>query len=273
MMADVGKAGWLATADRKFGYFLSERIVEGKESWWGSRVYHGMKPGQKVLLMQTYGGSSDTLRGIYGVATVIKVRQPNEKRNNVKLRYLKKFQRFIPLHRPFSAHVKQLASKMQTPFLRRRVLAKPGEIGGFIPITKHDLPLLTKILQARASHNQGTQESSHPYIIKGREGKKTYSAILRRERNPRLVREAKNHFADTHNGRLYCEVCKFDFKERYGDRGAGFVECHHKRPVSSFRKQKTTTYKDLVMLCSNCHSMIHNQLPWLTMKQLRRIRR
>lgn len=67
-MANLGNARWLANADSKFGYMLPERIEreikrKGIVSW-KSRTFREMKPGHRVLLMQTYGGKTDSLRGI-----------------------------------------------------------------------------------------------------------------------------------------------------------------------------------------------------------------
>ena len=55
---------------------------------------------------------------------------------------------------------------------------------------------------------------------------------------------------------LKCEVCGFDFEEVYGKLGAGYIEVHHKKPVSE-GEHITDLNTDLVMLCSNCHRMIH----------------
>jgi hypothetical protein len=49
---------------------------------------------------------------------------------------------------------------------------------------------------------------------------------LVRERNQALVKAAKSRF-QTANGRLYCEVCGFDFASLYGELGDGFIEAHH----------------------------------------------
>jgi hypothetical protein len=35
------------------------------------------------------------------------------------------------------------------------------------------------------------------------------------------------------------EVCHFDFAGRYGDRGKGFIECHHTKPLSDIRPTLT----------------------------------
>lgn len=89
-----------------------------------------------------------------------------------------------------------------------------------------------------------------------------------RERNRRLVRRKKEKvLAET--GSLACEACGFDFHATYGERGSGFIECHHVVPVRDLRPGARTRLKDLSLLCANCHRMIHVRSPWLTVEQLR----
>lgn len=47
-----------------------------------------------------------------------------------------------------------------------------------------------------------------------------------KERNPKGITEAKDWFKRA-NGRLYCDICTFDFEERYGEIGKEFIEGHH----------------------------------------------
>lgn len=100
------------------------------------------------------------------------------------------------------------------------------------------------------------------------EGKLLLKKHLQRERNPRLISEAKKRFVER-NGRLFCEVCGFDFEEAYGDLGKNFIEAHHTKPVSEMAEGETTKVEDIVMLCSNCHSMIHRKKPWLDKERLK----
>ncbi|MCK9223168.1 MAG: HNH endonuclease [Limnochordia bacterium] len=89
-----------------------------------------------------------------------------------------------------------------------------------------------------------------------------------RERNPNLVTVAKNSFLKRH-GRLYCEACGFDFAKAYGDRGEGCIEVHHKTPLSELESGHTTTsIEDVLLVCANCHRIIHRIRPWLTTEQI-----
>lgn len=63
-----------------------------------------------------------------------------------------------------------------------------------------------------------------------------------------------------HNGSLLCETpnCGFDFFKVYGDIGKEYAEVHHKIPLSQAPVYgRKTLLEDLVIVCSNCHAMIH----------------
>lgn len=67
---------------------------------------------------------------------------------------------------------------------------------------------------------------------------------------------------------LACEVCAFDFGQTYGERGQGYIEAHHVEPLH-VGGEKPRSIKDLALLCSNCHRMIHTKPPWPTPAELR----
>ena len=100
------------------------------------------------------------------------------------------------------------------------------------------------------------------------EGQAKYVRHKTRERNPGIVKDKKSAFKKEF-GRLFCEVCNFDFKEAYGSRGDGFIECHHNVPLHEEESERVTKLSDLTLLCSNCHRMIHRKKKWLTIKELK----
>ncbi len=102
------------------------------------------------------------------------------------------------------------------------------------------------------------------------EGKLLLKLHLQRERNPKLIRNAKKNFLDK-NGRLYCEICGFDFNDKYGELGKNYIEAHHMIPVSTMAEGEKTKIEDIVMVCSNCHSMIHRKKPWLNKTELKKL--
>lgn len=101
------------------------------------------------------------------------------------------------------------------------------------------------------------------------EGKKVQRMHFGRERSVKLVRDAKRAFKER-NGRLFCEVCAFDFAHTYGPAGSGFIEAHHIKAVSKLGSKAKSKMSDLAMVCANCHRMLHRQRPWKTPQQLRK---
>ncbi|MGX4691569.1 HNH endonuclease [Streptomyces sp. JNUCC 63] len=90
-----------------------------------------------------------------------------------------------------------------------------------------------------------------------------------RERN-RGLRKKKIDSVLRRGGTLACEACGFDFEEVYGERGAGYVECHHVVPLHEAGEGKTRL-SDLALICANCHRMIHRRAPWPTPAELRAV--
>jgi len=96
------------------------------------------------------------------------------------------------------------------------------------------------------------------------EGEKSVRLISYFERNP-VLRQKAIIFHGTK-----CKVCNFDFEEKYGEHGKNYIEVHHIVPLSTIPEPSTIDpEKDLTVLCSNCHRMIHRkQEQIMTPKQL-----
>jgi predicted HNH restriction endonuclease len=58
---------------------------------------------------------------------------------------------------------------------------------------------------------------------------------------------------------LACMACGFEFEKTYGQFGAGFAEVHHMMPLAEAGTRKTDPSTDLVVLCANCHRMVHRK--------------
>lgn len=83
-------------------------------------------------------------------------------------------------------------------------------------------------------------------------GEKVFTSI-RRERDLNLRKRALAiHGYD-------CMACAFNFEERYGPLGKEFLEVHHAVPLAEAGERWTNPETDLVVLCSNCHRMVHHQ--------------
>jgi 5-methylcytosine-specific restriction enzyme A len=97
------------------------------------------------------------------------------------------------------------------------------------------------------------------------EGRVRYRVHKTRERRRS---EEKKRDVLHRTGRLECEVCAFDFEAAYGELGYGFAECHHKLPLSDGKR--TTYLRDVAIVCSNCHRMLHRG-DFMSIDALRRL--
>ena len=57
---------------------------------------------------------------------------------------------------------------------------------------------------------------------------------------------------------VVCVVCGFDFGQRYGEIGEGYIHVHHLVPISAIGEQDVLDPEnDLRPVCPNCHAMLH----------------
>lgn len=104
-------------------------------------------------------------------------------------------------------------------------------------------------------------------LTEAREGQLLTRVHRYRERNVAIVKCKKASYLKQH-GHLSCEACSIDLQATYGERGEEFIECHHTRPVSELAAGQTTKLAALVLLCANCHRMVHAARPWWTVEEL-----
>lgn len=102
-----------------------------------------------------------------------------------------------------------------------------------------------------------------------REGELLLASHYARERNSTLRRKKLDQIKAAGQP-VACTVCGFDFERRYGQRGSGYIEVHHTVPLHISGSTTTTKLSDLILLCANCHRMIHRE-EWITPDQLRAI--
>lgn len=106
-------------------------------------------------------------------------------------------------------------------------------------------------------------------------GRAEYAEARRRQReryyfarNPQLTADAKAKYGHR------CQICDFDFAERYGKLGENYIECHHlsplaERPEAEQLSGTTTGLDEVRVVCSNCHRMLHRKRPAIDPDELR----
>jgi predicted HNH restriction endonuclease len=112
------------------------------------------------------------------------------------------------------------------------------------------LPLLAQVFDMVSLSDAAALEGE----TTGFEGKQVQRWVNSYERDSGLRRAAIRIHGTT------CMACDFDFGTRYGSLGVGFIEVHHTVPVSSLGgSAPINPADDLVVLCSNCHSIVHRR--------------
>jgi 5-methylcytosine-specific restriction enzyme A len=92
------------------------------------------------------------------------------------------------------------------------------------------------------------------------EGERRQAFIYHRRREAQARRQKIHDTQQRNGGRRICEVpnCGFDFAERYGALGEGYVQIHHLLPLGKAPDRgRPTKLEDLAVVCANCHVMIH----------------
>lgn len=83
------------------------------------------------------------------------------------------------------------------------------------------------------------------------ENRKSVQRHLQRERRSHLatLRKQKDNYI--------CQICRFDYAQKYGSLGEDFAEAHHIIPLGKNEKQRNTSVEDLITVCADCHRMLH----------------
>lgn len=143
-----------------------------------------------------------------------------------------------------------------------------GTGGIYLPKTEYlekEIKVTFELCKSVASDLKSQDKEN--YYSPSFEGAKKEKLISYYERNPIIRARAIAYHGVT------CCVCGFNFERFYGKRGRNYIEVHHVIPISKFNKEIEVDPKsDMVVLCSNCHRMIHREVNHpLTIEELRNI--
>lgn len=113
-----------------------------------------------------------------------------------------------------------------------------------------DLRRAVESILENAPLDQGDEDEESIRRTEG--GAKVYTA-KRYERIAKYRSEAIAHHGTA------CMACHFDFAASYGMLGSGYIEVHHSMPLAEHGTRATDPKTDLVVLCANCHRMVHRK--------------
>ena len=124
---------------------------------------------------------------------------------------------------------------------------------------------------------QGKKKEIYVYNEKDMvsEGKTAKKDTIVRKRSKKLRDAAIEYYTDR-NGEICCAACGFCFEKVYHERGKGFIEIHHEKPLYQFSTDGFETYigeavKNMKPVCSNCHRMLHRGSDLISVADLREI--
>ena len=136
---------------------------------------------------------------------------------------------------------------------------KSFAMGGTVSANDYKVIVLERYIEFLSDSNRHNTTIVKPHgrkvsddeLLEATEGMMKEVAFFRRQRN----RAIRNQCAARDN--YTCQVCGFSFEKTYGERGKGYIEVHHLKPLFSYDDEHDIELHDLISLCSNCHSMIH----------------
>jgi len=126
------------------------------------------------------------------------------------------------------------------------------------PISRIDIPKnqinkvrLSDLYQHSTANTEGPTLSSRGTQTEFPEGGIQELTLELRKRNPLLREQAIARYGDR------CQICGFSFEELYGELGKGYIEVHHLTPLSDREGEASTRVEDVMVVCANCHRMLH----------------
>ena len=158
-----------------------------------------------------------------------------------------------------------------------------------VKVVEDNIGFLEYLFESGFKYEESKEFASKVYAVQGKkrklyvysendvvlEGKANIKTSKTKERSKMLREAAVKYY--TVDDRIKCCACGFDFTEKYGEHGAGYIQIHHEKPIYQYSDEGFSTYiKEAILntkpLCANCHCMIHrNKTHMLEIEELKEI--
>jgi predicted HNH restriction endonuclease len=237
-----------------------------------------MQIGDRALLWRAKGSHRDAISGLVAVGQIVDECRPEdelshpewlhdswtgEKPKNSEHKAGIHIEEYRPSPSEGMITRRQVA---QDPLLARMAIITARVGSNFRVSTEQE----QRLLELWRAANDDSLEGFSAGEISASEGRILERIHRTRERNRSVVSAAKTRFKQKH-GRLFCELCGFCYSDAYGDLGADFIEAHHLTPVSDMSSGEETTPDDLMMVCANCHRMLHRGDPEQNLETMKKL--
>ena len=215
-------------------------------------------------------------RYYYGYGTIGKITSDGGNNYYAELLNVIAFEKKVPIYHPNGGYIEQIGfeSVRKKPAWQRsiRKISEPafwfilneglGEAAAEQLMMNPSQPLMSE----RQCKEDIEEETKTDYVVQ-KEGSVRLVYTTRYERNPKLRAQAVRYHGTS------CMACGFNFHEKYGERGKQYIEVHHIKPLAESKEEMEVDPKtDLIVVCSNCHRMIHRKKnEVLSLEELREI--
>lgn len=134
----------------------------------------------------------------------------------------------------------------------------------------NDIFALVEVRLAADAFNGNPQSLESTVFTEGRRVWKKHRTF---ERSSKAVIQAKGLHKKKNHGLCPCELCGFEYGQSYGAIGEGYIEAHHKVPLCDLIEDqvRNTKAEDFLMICANCHRMVHRSSFGGSEEELRKI--
>jgi len=243
------------------GYYNWKNLRPGHIEPWGTRYSVAeMATGDRVFLWESGGRSR-----IIGFATVVRVDGLKGGKWRFRVKYLsERFDCMLGIH-----------ELRADPALKSASFLKPGVFRTVYPLTGKQAGAIYRMIVSCNPSDDIWRDISQwkglpdlDLTASAKEGKRKLVTHLRIERAPSLGPKKKAQFRQQHGGKLFCECCRRDYQE-YGKHHEAMFEVHHVKALGKASKEVVTSLKDLAVVCSNCHRVIHRHDPLISVNRLR----
>lgn len=110
--------------------------------------------------------------------------------------------------------------------------------------------------ESKSEQNYFVYEEDDINSQKAEEGRLITTHYGRYERSQKAKKICLKHYG------YVCHLCGINYCKKYGDQiGKSVIEVHHIDPINGFHGKAHTIdpIKDLIPVCSNCHSILHSK--------------
>ncbi|MEW6738299.1 MAG: HNH endonuclease [Nitrospirota bacterium] len=136
----------------------------------------------------------------------------------------------------------------------------PQSSGILVPQSIADNILRRIEKQSRTKYKALTPQE----LTKISEGKVKIITITTYDRSPFARQQCIDHYGTT------CLICGFNFENKYGQIGKGFIHVHHLTQIADIGEEhEIDPIKDLRPVCANCHAMLHRKRPALGIEDIK----